>query len=287
MIVNARKILRILSLINICIYFIIGLGELCIPLLKKLDRRGKPPIGEYFKEGVADTITLEFMGSYLEACKDIRSQKGLKETYEMRMFFLGYEAPKTVTKSKAEAERSVRENEERCLNFEKEAAAYFAGDFPCLFDRYGHVSDEKGEGEIKNLYNHAERSFYLEADPKLRYWLSGQERIVNRDGLTIGVRGIDRRTVDQLLEMTEGKPYEISELIVPNTDEDILCNMTLTGLLMFCDIRNCKFKINNSSKTRKCYFEFSDTPGYTGAEMCQKIKDLAESRGYKFKIIEK
>lgn len=57
-------------------------------------------------------------------------------------------------------------------------------------------------------------------------------------------------------------------------------------LLIFCDIRNCKFKINNGTFPPKCHFEFSETPGYTGTEMCEKIKALAESKGYKFKIIE-
>ncbi|MBQ8003889.1 MAG: hypothetical protein IJ299_02225 [Oscillospiraceae bacterium] len=224
-----------------------------------------------------DTVTIKFCASELEKHKDKKAGQK-KEEYVPRMLVIGYDCEKEVIKNKNEAQVSRKANERLLLDFEKEAAAMLCGDNPCLFDRYGYVSEYKGEGEIADLSKHWDRSFCLGRDGKLALWLEGQEKIINKNGEIIGVRGIDENAVEQLLHMHGGKEFKISEFVVPDIDEETLCRMSLTQLLLFCDIRNCKFKINNGTVPPKCHFEFSEIPGYTGTEMCEKIKALAESK---------
>lgn len=266
-----------------------GFCKLIVELIKcisdKLDRRGKPPIGKHFKEHPMDTVTVKFCASELEKHKDKKAGRK-KEDYVPRLLVLGYGCEKEVIKSKNEAQVSRKANERLLLNFEKEVAAMLCGDIPCLFDRYGYVNEYKGEGEITDLSKHWDRSFCLGRDSKLALWLEGQEKIVNKNGEVIGVRGIDDNAIEQLLHMHGSKEFKVSEFVVPDIDEETLCKMSLTQLLIFCDLRNCKFKINNGTFPPKCHFEFSETPGYTGTEMCEKIKALAESKRYKFRIIE-
>jgi len=101
------------------------------------------------------------------------------------------------------------------------------------------------------------------------------------------VRGINESTIDELRRRSriveESGDGSVFELIVPNVSEDILCKMKQEELYIYQDIKNCKFKIYNEFGG-KFQFRFSDHHGYTKADMIQKAKKFAESKGYKFKI---
>ncbi len=223
------------------------------------------PRGYYYKELPMDTISVSFLKK-----EDIGFDIG---NPNLCMLEILPDVKKDLTQNAEEASKSVKHNADMCNAFIMEFVTMLAGENPCIFDWRNYFSEDD---DLRSCY----------VDEKMRKWFDKHHIIRNVNNEILAVRGISKDTIEMMWEI--GFQYNecYCEIIVPDVSEKELCQLNECELERFDDISKCKFKINNGNLC-SCYFEFSDTPGYTGAEMCQKIKDLAESRGYKFKIIEK
>lgn len=245
----------------------------------------KDQFGLHLKEEPFDTLCLRYKYSMQEAESDFYRRGEYKKQYTLRGFRLEYEAKKIPAESLQEVCEAKRANEALLQKIEKEFAKKLCGNSPCLFDLYGYVF--RYGAESHSLEFDEEFTFRLDGKSEIERWLARQEKIENCEGYAIAVRGIDEDTTDMLLTMKSEKSHEVSALVIPNASEDELCKMTLKELVRFADVKNCKFRLSNENALRrKCYFEFSETAGYTKSDMEEKVRNFAERKGYSFKVEE-
>ncbi len=244
-------------------YFARSIKSVFSVIVRKLGKRRRK-----YKEGEFDTIILTYR---LFRHKELGTVvKDFRFRYETDLF---------PAESMEEVDESRRKNEKRLRKFENEFARKLCGDSLCMFDRFGYV-----ERYGKSIKNDPRCTFRLDGEKKMKNWLDDQASIKNFEGYIVAVRGINEKTTEQLLLMIGNNEKSISRLVIPDAEEKDLVGMTLEQMLQFCDLKNCKFRINNGNALDcKCCFEFSEKRGYTKTEMEEAAKMLAGEKGYIFK----
>ena len=219
------------------------------------------PKGYYYKEFPIDTIELIFSTPQ----RNIESSTSTAFIFEIS----GY-IRKDITKSIKEARTSVLYNKQLIEEAEREFAFFLSHNYLCVFGWEDYFSADYWQ-KSHNISKVMEK------------WFNSHKIIKNADGQIAAVKGVSMQTLEIMKKI--GQEYDecYYELTIIDVPESEFSRMTVNELEELVNNKSFKFKINNAG-FNSCCFEVSDNSGYTKADMIQKAKEFAESKGYKFKI---
>lgn len=262
---NAGSVLLIISLCILIVIFVF-LMYCFISLFspsRSMSENGLPK-GYYYKELPIDTIKLVFSTRTLSR----NDFSGINAC----CFEICGDICRDLTKNEEQAKESVAHNRQLCEKIEKEFASVLAQDNVCVFgwEDYFYADYWQRSNDLNIA---------------MKNWFEKHRIVKNADGQIAAVIGLSVDTVEIMKKI--GMEYDecYYELAIIDVSEAEFLQMTADEIEKLGSNEHYKFKVNNGG-FNSCCFEIFNTPGYTKNDMIQKVKEFAESKGYKFKITE-